>query len=174
MSELIRRIAMARRNSLLSIVILFAVATASADEDSSDQLQRCALVEDASARLACYDGLIDKTQPAAAKPAKSSDSSLVDEVVDAPAPESDSEVARAPKQGRYEPIGFRATVTHCRQDSNKKYYFYLENGEVWKQSDRKKLKYKDCAFDISVTKDFFGYKMQQDGVDRRIRITRVK
>lgn len=174
MFDLKERIAWTGHTILVLTLLFFAAFTSSADENTSDGLQRCVTVEDASARLACYDGLARRTQSAVTPGLEPGDSAPAGKVADEPAADNDRVAQRRPKQEKGEALGFRATVTRCRQDSNRKYYFYFENGEVWKQSDRKKLKYEDCAFDVSVSKDFFGYKMQQDGVDRRIRITRVK
>ena len=101
-------------------------------------------------------------------------SSVVEPSANKPLADPNTETVRENTDDRYETVSIRATVTKCRQDGNKKYYFYLENGQVWKQSDRKRLKYEDCNFDVTIIKDFFGSKMQQDGEDRRIRITRVK
>jgi len=68
----------------------------------------------------------------------------------------------------------RARVTRCEKDARKKYYFVFENGQVWKQVSDKRLSYKQCDFEVTITKDFFGYKMQPDGEDRRVSIARVK
>lgn len=68
----------------------------------------------------------------------------------------------------------RAKVTRCDKDARKKYYFVFENGQVWKQTSDKRLHYRACEFEVTITKDFFGYKMQPDGEKGRIRIARVK
>ena len=188
MSEFVLQIASVRYTIIVGAVFMFAAFSARADDSISDELRRCASIGDASARLACYDGLSGRQMPASAAPGASLDPSIdssaaersvvepsvVQPSANKPLADPNSETVRGNTDDRYETISIRATVTKCRQDDNKKYYFYLENGQVWKQSDRKRLKYEDCNFDVTITKDFFGSKMRQDGEDRRVRVTRVK
>ena len=68
----------------------------------------------------------------------------------------------------------RARVTRCEKDARKKYYFVFDNGQVWKQVSDKRLRYRECEFDVTITRDFFGYKMQVDGEKGRIRIDRIQ
>jgi len=37
-----------------------------------------------------------------------------------------------------------------------------------------KLRFKDCNFDVTIMQDAFGYKMQIDGREKRIRISRKR
>jgi hypothetical protein len=71
-------------------------------------------------------------------------------------------------------ISVRATVTGCRQDASDRYYFYFDNGQVWKQKDSRRLHYRQCEFDVTISRDFFGYKMQLDGDDKTTRIDRIR
>jgi hypothetical protein len=73
-----------------------------------------------------------------------------------------------------EKLEVRATVSRCEKDYRKKYLFHFDNGQIWKQMNDKRLSFKECNFDVTITKDFFGYKMQIDGEKSRIRIARVK
>lgn len=68
----------------------------------------------------------------------------------------------------------RATVSRCEKDVRKKYLFYFENGQIWKQTSDTKLYFKECNFNVTITKDFFGYKMKTDNNNRQIRISRMK
>ena len=45
---------------------------------------------------------------------------------------------------------------------------------MWKQANDKRLYFRDCQFDVTITKDFFGYKMQQVGEKKRVRIKRMR
>ena len=111
-------------------------------------------------------------------------SSPAPEPVAAPLPEpvplatrtlDDIDAETSPEAAREEQeLAIRAKVTRCEKDARKKYYFVFENGQVWKQSSDKRLRYKECDFEVTITKDFFGYKMHPDGEKRRIRIARVK
>lgn len=73
-----------------------------------------------------------------------------------------------------EKLEVRATVSRCEKDFRKKYLFYFENGQIWKQTSDKRLYFKECSFDVTITKDFFGYKMKADNNKRQIRISRVR
>ncbi|MBT8109076.1 MAG: hypothetical protein KJP17_12610 [Gammaproteobacteria bacterium] len=71
-------------------------------------------------------------------------------------------------------LAVRATVSRCEKDYRKKYLFHFDNGQIWKQTSDKRLYFKECNFDVTITKDFFGYKMKADDNKRQIRISRVK
>jgi hypothetical protein len=66
------------------------------------------------------------------------------------------------------------TVVRCVEDATSKYLFYFDNGQIWKQKDNTKIRWKECAFDVTITKDFFGYKMIRVGETRKVRVGRVK
>jgi len=68
----------------------------------------------------------------------------------------------------------QGTVVRCTKDATKKYLFYFDNGQVWKQKDNTNIRWKECAFDVTITKDFFGYRMTPVGETRRVRIARLK
>ena len=68
----------------------------------------------------------------------------------------------------------RAELTGCRQDGVGKYYFFFENGQVWKQRDNSRPYFGDCELDVTITKDFFGYKMHVDGQKGETRIGRIR
>ena len=179
MSEVVKRTANARYTIFVGAVFLFAVLAARADESISDGLQRCRLIEGASARLACYDGLSRGRTPAPIAASASVDPSSVEQsAAEQSANKSladpGTETVRGDTGDKYETVTIRATVTNCRQGENKKYYFYFENGQVWKQSGTSRKKYEDCEFEASIMRDAFGYRMLPDGETQRIRITRVK
>lgn len=87
----------------------------------------------------------------------------------------DSEVGKE-ALGRDEEKEFivQGTVVRCAVDATSKYLFFFDNGQVWKQKDNTKIRWKECAFDVTITKDFFGYKMIPVGETRKVRIGRVK
>ena len=85
-----------------------------------------------------------------------------------------SETLPPAARGNIEKLEVRARVAQCEKDVWKKYLFHFDNGQVWKQTSDKKLYFRDCDFYVTITKDFFGYKMQVDGEKGRIRISRLK
>ena len=155
------------RNVLLGALIAISAQLSIADENISDEVMRCAAVDDASLRLACYDkigGREDLAPAIATLPA-----------VVAPTDGIGSE--QLPKKAKQEeeakgPVPAR--VNRCMQDARKKYHFYLDDGQIWKQISDKKLSFKECDFGVVISKDFFGYKMQVDGEKSRFRVKRIR
>jgi hypothetical protein len=142
-----------------------------ADDSVTDELRRCASVDDASSRLACYDKLGGRqasTPETIAAPAE------VGESVALPPDELGSESLHQADDKKDEDAPVIAKVNRCVKDARKKYVFYLEGGQVWKQVSDKKLFYKECAFNVTISKDFFGYKMQVDGEKYRFRVSRIR
>ena len=74
-----------------------------------------------------------------------------------------------------EPTAVTARVTKCTKGaSNKKYVFYLEGGQVWKQVSDRRLYFRECDFNVTISKDFFGYKMQREGEKPKFRVSRIR
>ncbi|MFT6271006.1 MAG: hypothetical protein ACJAVV_003845 [Alphaproteobacteria bacterium] len=151
------------------LVLLFAVAAPSlsnAQESAKDGLQRCGLIDDASARLTCYDKLGGRKNAAALQ------------VIEQPALAKDDlslEPLKARSEQKTKPDSEIVKVTKCiRSGGNKKYTFYLEGGQVWKQVSDKRLDFNDCNFSASIRKDFFGFKMQLEGSKKRFRVSRIR
>ena len=57
---------------------------------------------------------------------------------------------------------YRGHVRSCREDRDGIWYFTFDNGQVWRQSGRGHYNFDGCDFDVTVFKDFFGYKMAID------------
>ena len=160
----------ARRILIASLFLSGALPLSHAHAVSPDALRVCSAIDDASARLACYDEAVGRpalaaeslATPPAEKPARKTLDDLGAETL--------------PGAGRTEDetLAVRATVTGCKKDAREKYMFFFENGQVWRQSSDKRVYFKNCNFDVTISRDFFGYKMQADGDKGRIRISRVK
>jgi hypothetical protein len=76
--------------------------------------------------------------------------------------------------GKKAKVLVRGRVVRCQQDLRKKYLFYFDNGQIWKQKDNKRIRWKECEFDVTISEDVFGYKMVPDGETKQVRIARVK
>ena len=118
-------------------------------------------IADAAARLACYDAGVGRNTPTEPEPAP-----LTEDVG-----EEQLDPALRPER---EPENFQGRVTKCQQDASNKWLFYFDNGQVWKQRSGNRLRFRDCDFGVTITKDSFGYKMQIDGETRKIRIGRIR
>ena len=157
----------------------------------NDEIQRCASIDETAARLACFDeiagnqGLTSQPAETPAEPGPAQEVQALPEATpgeasstaDEPGSLTDdygTEGLSKKDQPDEEEQAVRAVVTKCSKSSSDRYYFYFENGQVWKQKDDDRLYFKDCTYGVTITKDFFGYKMQIDGEKSKIRVSRVK
>lgn len=102
--------------------------------------------------------------PAAAAAAETSPPSLPDDLGGAHfANDSETEVDR-----------YSGLVTICQKGSDGFWYFRFDNGQVWKYINVVKGQYADCNFRATITKERMGYKMQIDGDDSKLRVTRIR
>ena len=76
---------------------------------------------------------------------------------------------------RQEPEKYAARVTRCQENKQSgQYYFFFENGQVWKQANYQRLYWRDCEFDVSISKGKLGYDMYVPEKDRRVRVARIR
>lgn len=145
---------------------------------SSEDLSRCGSIEDDAKRVACYDEISGRQStakdvtmeaaPSSSAPAAAESEEYAPLTADVGAESLDTK----DEVDKDEPV--RGHITSCRKDSLNDYFFYFDNGQVWKEKSDARLHYKDCDFSVTISRDFFGYKMQIDGEKGRIRISRVR
>ncbi len=178
----------ASRTWLAALTVFAAlVAVPAQSQDLGKALETCASIAEDNARLTCFDALAalvvdgqDTEQPVAPTAAPA---------VVAVAP---AVVAATPKAGpvpltdevgkeRIEPQQaedrekYASRVKSCQESvQSGQTYFTLENGQVWKQSNYQRLSFRNCDFDIEISKGTFGYAMYIPIKDRSIRVARVK
>lgn len=146
----------------LFLVGVMAVSGIVAADDTV--LAQCVSIDDADRRLACYDEAAGRVSGA-------------DEGAEGPVPITQDYGAEQlsndnPDRKVEKPVLVK--VTSCRRDDRRRYYFYLENGQVWRQNDDDRLRFKDCNFNATIVRDGFGYKLQVEGQKRRTRVKRVQ
>ena len=160
---------------LVAILVLASTATSA---DPIRELQRCVSIADDVQRLRCYDAIeVPADEPAAQpEPAPAASAPAPVPVAEAKAETIGAEQLPGPLREKEQPaVNVQMRVTRCERDSSrKKYVFYFEGGQVWKQVSDKRLFFRDCDFNVTVTKDMFGYKMQIDGEKSKIRISRLR
>ena len=159
---------------IAAATVLAMPSFAVADESA---LQRCGAIEDAASRLECYDEIakqttarqqpIDNEEPN--DKVSPQDEMPEQQLSEEPSPDQVKSAEEDPDTG-----SFTTTVTRCEKSYDGKYLFFFENGQVWKQVKTDRESHRNCNFTVTVTRDWFGYKMQRDDNDRRIRISRVK
>ena len=179
-------------NPFPAVIALVGLVSASSVSLAADSefvaMQKCKALQDHEERLACYDGISSQQEPEVAtveappsvpqappNVAPVMEESLAKEEPGAAAPIMDDEIGRerlGPKDG--EQMMVRGQVVSCRENLSSKYEFTFSNGQVWQQKDNKRVPWKECDFEVTIRKDFFGYVMQRSGEKKEIRIARVK
>jgi hypothetical protein len=162
------------------LVIVFSSTGFAQSGDPIAELKACARITDRDARLSCLDELGERVlreESADKAPAKA----------EVPRPET----ASAAKQSNVQPlpddlgksnvgeneedrIKYTGTVKSCQEGRYGDWYFIFENGQVWKDVSDRRLRFDECKFDVTITEDFFGYKMRIDALDKTIAVRRYK
>ena len=101
---------------------------------SSEDLSRCGSIEDDAKRVACYDEISGRQStakdvtmeaaPSSSAPAAAESEEYAPLTADVGAESLDGADKDKPVRGH---------VTSCRKDSFNDYFFYFDNGQVWKQ-----------------------------------------
>lgn len=138
------------------------------------EIRACAEVTDGDARLACFDALAERVQleepavdPASGVAAEEPRGSSLPEYLGGAEFEEQSEYFETHHQG---------TITECQQARDGRWYFRFDNGQVWRQTNLSRQRFKDCSFLAKISRDAFGYKMEIEvnGRQKTIRVARVK
>lgn len=67
----------------------------------------------------------------------------------------------------------KGVLRECRKSYSGAYLFYFEDGQIWKQVDTRRKRFKNCDWPVTIVKDGFGYKMLLDA-ETYIRVKRLK
>ena len=177
------RMSKSRSWALVLAVFATIIAVPAQSQNLGKALEGCASIAENDARLTCFDAL------AALLGGGQDAEHVVAPAIVAAAP---AVVAAAPTAGpvpltdavgkeRIEPkpadesAKFTGRVESCRESvQSGQTYFTFENGQVWKQSNYRRLGFRDCEFDVEISKGTFGYQMYIPNKDRSVRISRVK
>lgn len=175
------------------IGLALSLAGTAVADSLSEELQRCAQLQNAEVRLACYDALaeISAAQPqeaasASEPPAPSGSSSTApraasgnEQAVSEPTqPESEASLAQRvfgmlPGRGEVSEIESRVVGEVDGLSVGKR--FELENGQVWRQVDRTDRNYRATNPKVTIKEGFMNsYRMRFEGLNARIRVRRVK
>ena len=174
-------------------LLLAAPGHAQNEGASTEDIERCRTIADVTERLACYDRIgKPETTPEPAPEAREN-STPDPKPVPVPTPTDegsqgtdDSVVATEdtkygeltddvglPKSADdYRPIP--VTVSRCTKASNHKWYFYLDNGQVWQYLGARTLRYKECNTPGQLIEDRLGFSLQMDGDTAKHRVKRVR
>ena len=157
-------------------LVAFTTSFAVADNDIVAGLGTCKAIEGESDRLTCYDQLAASMAPVKT-PSPEATPSPDATAPAAPLPLTD-DVAKTRVEGQEsERPEYAAVVTRC-EDAKREHrkFFAMENGQVWKQANTGRMSFKDksCKFDVTLSKDAFGWVMEIPSEGRKLRVKRVR
>lgn len=152
---------------VVSLILSSLAVVASADDEpaAAPGANECREISNAEERLQCYDREATATEVDAA-PAGS-------EQVETLQGEDNADEFGLPDEDiSYQSV--RVTIASCGEASNRIFYFNLDNGQIWKYLGNKRLRYRDCNLDATITEDSFGHSLRVDGETRKLRVIRLK
>jgi len=160
------------------------VSTSSGVAQSADpieELKACARMTDRDARFACFDNLGERVlreESADEQPTREEVAQFVAVTTatetNAQPPPDDLGVSKFGDDQESKSINYSGMITSCKKGVYGNWYFILDNGQVWKEIVDRHLRFKECNFNVTITKDFFGYKMKIDAFEKPIRIKRYQ
>ena len=172
------------RSKTAICTILIMVSTSSGVAQSADpieELKACARMTDRDARFACLDNLgqrVLREESADEKPTREevaqSEAVTTATETNAQPPPDDLGVSKFGDNQESKSIKYSGTITSCKQGHYGDWYFTFDNGQVWKEVVDRDLRFKECNFSVTITKDFFGHKMKIDAFEKPIRIKRYQ
>ncbi len=163
--------------SVGAVLIYFGLSLpANAASDTLQQLKDCARTENTELRVACYEAL-GKAVLAAESQANANGNSTADATTKSTTAESVampdsigggkfSRDANIPEEQ------FKGMLKSCKKSLDKRWFYFFENGQIWKQVQHKSIRHKNCNVAATLSKDGFGYKMRIEGEDRKVRVRR--
>jgi hypothetical protein len=183
---------------MLNLAMNMAFADSCAGIDDADKRLACYdngrscfdLLSDES-RLQCYDAaysnspaarkitqeeqIISSTAPAESSEELSSREAEKDNSKDVPlVDDSDGESEFGRKQTESKTRKFiESTITEVKRDANKIDYLWLENGQVWRETENFRVRYK-VGNSVTIEKAVFGsYNLKSEGIVKLIKVRRI-
>lgn len=178
--------------SILIIVISLSFVSFS-DQAATLSLESCTSIENPVERLTCYDKVSGRLP---ADTAKAND--ITPNTVDSAAPKADIIVTATPavtptepvvkpakdaeanfglehKQKQEQPDELQLKWAKKIKDAHGKWVIFLENGQVWRQTDIALFSFNNSERQVVITRGILGsfFLLEPDG-NKRIRVMRVK
>lgn len=149
----------------ITVALLFSYSSLSANT-LQNQLVECSAIKNSKKRLQCFDQLSSKFSAASDDQNLQAQSSKESEKL----PDS---LGGADFSKGNEPKSYIGKVTSCKASNDRRWFYFFENGQVWKQVDRRRIRHKTCEFEATIKKDGLGYVMYY-GEGRKVRIKRKR
>ncbi len=161
--------------TLILFVLFLPNSVTLAEQNESklaQKIRHCAAIKSPDKRYLCYDLIAEKLDHGRA--------SSIDKNNDNEPKVSSNKALPSTLGGskfdsthRESPIN-TGQVVSCKRASDKRWFFIFENGQVWKQTDRRQRFFKNCQFNVTVQKDGIGYVMSIESKKSKIRIKRTR
>jgi hypothetical protein len=134
------------------------------DNELLDELRRCAHLDGQEIRDKCLNKLATKVLR--------EDRVLADAAeIGESGPDDVAGIAVESKESKNVITG---VLMSCKKNSEGKYLFYLENGQIWKQVSTQKKKFGKCGGSITIGRDLLGHKMVRNDDGSSIRVRRLR
>jgi len=147
---------------VIAAAILFAVLPPVAAKSLKSSLTDCGEIESDEQRLVCFDNLLELERHE------------VDENDQSPPPITD-EIGLAKREEAEPNVEHSVVIKSCESSrSANRLFFYLENGQVWRQKNVKWLPKRDCESNGVIRKDFFGFTLFVEAMNKSVRVSRVR
>jgi hypothetical protein len=173
---------------IFAVVSVIGAGAAAAQEAPLQKVYACAALQEADARLACYDAAVKGLQQAEASGgvAVVSREQIVEAEKQAFGLRQSptlGDVARATSPAvaaavppPVEPDSVAAKITALNERADGRWQFTLENGQVWEQAERVKLKRTPkTGWGVEIKKAMMGsFLMSIENGDRGVRVRRVQ
>ena len=154
--------------SFITLVMVSSPAGIAQSADVVEELKACARMEDRDARFACFDNLgrrvlaEESAQEGAARP----EATTITTATEAQPLPDDLGLSES------KTINYSGKITSCKKGHHGDWFFFFDDGQVWKEVSTRSLRFRECDFDVTITKDRLGYKMRIDALDKTIRVRR--
>lgn len=168
-----------RTKPVFLVTLCFACMTGGVTHaaDPVEALKACARTTDPDARLTCYDDLGKRLlqKESADEMSSAKDDVPAEATTTAAVPPSlPDDLGGTVFEKNSKTPQNKGHVTSCKKGADNRWYFFFDNEQVWKESNAGRYRFKDCDFLATITRDGFGYRMQQEGETRKIRVKRVR
>jgi hypothetical protein len=175
------------------IITIFVFAASLAGQAAELSLESCAAIDDPGERFACYDKLAGRspadtakaadTAPGGAEPAEPGADVIAPAAPAAtqtapaakPIPDAEAVFGFEDRPKEDKPDKLQLKWTRKMKDARGKWIIFLENGQVWRQTDTRSISFRNSEQWVVISRGFAGgFLLAEPGSHKRIRVKRVK
>lgn len=136
-----------QNKSAMCGALLVFLCSMSAQADNEDAIARCARLAAVSERILCLeDALRHSCHEVDLTPVAKATSVPANET-----PPANENFGLKEKRPPKDENAIRVTVISVRENLNSKFVFETENGQVWLQTDQRKVRYRDIPFEAEIS-----------------------